>query len=439
MRHFKELGADLPPENRALAEALRTLFTVLGEPLNGYAKRMYCDKGAVSRYLAGLRVPDWPWVRELHGQALGKAADPDAVMPREQLERILGAAQSVGGTVHQNRLLKRQLEQQEELLRAAQQRSRAQQRPAEEKRETPQPEPADRDRPRAEPPRQEPPARPIPWQLAQVSAELAGGLHMERLPDLVTRLHDLGRTPEALELLHAAARRPLPQVLHALRCLEAAGLSMEADSVVSCAAQLPAVEAVALAESLWRGGGGTDGRHLGNFLSALSLREPPAVARIADLLVPGAASHSLWWELLARAGDRCVEDVAAVMEALDGTRLVPQGARALFSGHACQGADRASKSARLIRLLDERKCRWQLDTVLTELAVRITTVQQVADAVIALHEVGQHEPALHLAPAATRARARVRGTRRWRDRLADLLEHQGLPAEAELVRRTPLP
>ncbi|MFE2213396.1 hypothetical protein ACFW93_15740 [Streptomyces canus] len=428
---------DLPAQNRALAEALRALFALLGEPLGGYAKRMCCDKGAVSRYLAGLRVPDWPWVSELHGQALGKAADPGAVMPREQLEHLLGAAQEVGGAVHQNRLLKRKLDEQEVLLRAAQQQRQEQPGPTEEQRETPQPEPAAaaEEQSGAERPRREAPARPIPWQLAQVSAELAGGLHMERLPDLVTQLHDLGRAPEALELLHAAARRPLPQVLHALRCLEAAGLSMEADSVLSCAAQRPAAEAVALAESLRRGVDGVDGRYLGNFLSALSLREPPAVARIADLLVPDTATHTLWWELLSRAGDRCVEDVAAVMEALNGTRLVPQGARAVFSGRACQGADRASKSARLVRLLDKDSCRWQRAAVLTELAVRITAVQQVVDTVIALHEVGQHEPALHLAPAA----ARVRRSKRWRDKLANVLERQGLPTEAGHVRQTSLP
>ncbi|MGW2821004.1 hypothetical protein ACWC24_08355 [Streptomyces sp. NPDC001443] len=455
MRHFKDLGADLSAENSALAEALRALFGLLGESLNGYAARMYCDKGAVSRYLAGRRVPDCSWVRSLHDEVLGRAADPGAVMPWEQLEKILDAAQLSGGAAHQNRVFKRRLEQREELLRAAQQLLEQQQRrvhprPAEEQQETSRPEstplaaePAQEQRetlrpqsaPTADEPAQARRPRPIPRQLAQVSEELKGGLHMERLPDLLTQLHDVDLIAEARELLGVAARRPLPQMLHALRCLEAAGLSMEADLLISCAALRPPAEAVALVESLRRGVDGIDEGCLGNFLSALSLREPPAVAEIADLLAPEAATHTLWWELLTRAGDRCVEDVAAVMEALHGTRLVPQGVKAVFSGQACQGADRASRSARLVRLLHEKRCVWQRDAVLAELAVRTRAVQQVVDMVIALHEVGQHDPALQLAPAAVR----VRRSKRWRDKLAHTLERQGLRTEAGHVRRTPVP
>ncbi|MFE0853900.1 coiled-coil domain-containing protein [Streptomyces mutabilis] len=52
-------------ENRALAEALRTLFDSLGLSMRRYAARCYTDPGTLSRYFKGTRVPPWNFIVNL--------------------------------------------------------------------------------------------------------------------------------------------------------------------------------------------------------------------------------------------------------------------------------------------------------------------------------------------------------------------------------------
>ncbi|MFE2871036.1 hypothetical protein [Embleya sp. NPDC059259] len=59
------LGADLTEGSRVLAESLRLLFAVLDVSITRYAARCARDKGAVSRYLNGTRVPPWEFVVQL--------------------------------------------------------------------------------------------------------------------------------------------------------------------------------------------------------------------------------------------------------------------------------------------------------------------------------------------------------------------------------------
>lgn len=51
------LDVALAPERRALAEALRAVFTALGMSVCDFAAVCHRDKGAISRYLSGKRVP----------------------------------------------------------------------------------------------------------------------------------------------------------------------------------------------------------------------------------------------------------------------------------------------------------------------------------------------------------------------------------------------
>lgn len=59
------LDVNLTPEFHEFAEALRDVFTMLGISLGEFAARCHRDKGAVSRYLAGKRVPQRDFVDQL--------------------------------------------------------------------------------------------------------------------------------------------------------------------------------------------------------------------------------------------------------------------------------------------------------------------------------------------------------------------------------------
>ncbi|MGW3934567.1 ATP/GTP-binding protein [Streptomyces phaeochromogenes] len=52
----------LPPEKRALAEDLRSVFLALGISVRRYAARRHLDASSVTRYLSGARVPPWDFV-----------------------------------------------------------------------------------------------------------------------------------------------------------------------------------------------------------------------------------------------------------------------------------------------------------------------------------------------------------------------------------------
>jgi len=62
---LRPLADDLTEEARALAEALRDLFTGLEVSVRRYAARHYRDAGTLSRYLSGTRIPPWDVVMTL--------------------------------------------------------------------------------------------------------------------------------------------------------------------------------------------------------------------------------------------------------------------------------------------------------------------------------------------------------------------------------------
>ncbi|MCX5562229.1 hypothetical protein [Streptomyces sp. NBC_00038] len=278
----------------------------------------------------------------------------------------------------------------------------------------------------------------MPWRLAQVSAEIEHGLHGERLPEHIRELQALERHAEAQELLAVAARRPVPQALHALRCLEQEGLTWEANFLVGFAAARPPRDAARMAETLLGSENRSNEHLLKNFLSAMSRREPTVVAEAAQQLAivdrARGDGRLLWWELLSVAGDRPVEDMADVIAALGRTSLEQDGVRAVFSGNSCRRRDRCSKTARLLRLLEDRGCTSQQETVIQEVVKPRIGIDQVVGLVNALYEVRLRPLAKGLGPRAVRAR----GEARWRDKLARALRRAGLTAEAELVRQAPL-
>lgn len=94
------LGEGLSPETRALAEALRTVFDGLHETLTRYAARMHLDKGAVSRYFSGQRVPHWDFIHNLlveSAKAQGRTPTQEVVSHLKDLHQ---AALAASGTDH---------------------------------------------------------------------------------------------------------------------------------------------------------------------------------------------------------------------------------------------------------------------------------------------------------------------------------------------------
>ncbi|MGW3942370.1 hypothetical protein [Streptomyces phaeochromogenes] len=425
MRRFNELGAELSAENRALAETLRALFFLLGESLNAYSDHAFCDKGTMSLYLAGKRIPPWRWIFDLRRDVLQKSTGEEGVAAESTLRDLYDAALKASPSPHRrSEYLQRKVDQTEELLHATQQQ-KEQQKEQQEEQQPPRPEPEC-------PP--DPP--PVPWRLEQISAETEHGLHMERLPEIIRELQALGHHAEAYELLGVAARRPVPQALHALHWLEKEGLVEEADFVVALASARPPRDAADLAETLLRNENHNNGHLLKNFLSGLSLREPRTVAETAEELARRDRARGdgrmLWWELLNAAGNRPVKDMSDVMAAMDERGLGREGVRAVFSGDCCRTRDRCSKVARLLRLLQDEGCMWQQKTVVGEVVRPRIAIDQVVGTVNALHEVKLPRLAEELGPQAVRAR----GEEKWRDKLVRSLLRAGLAAEAESVRQT---
>ncbi|MCS0637514.1 response regulator [Streptomyces sp. LP05-1] len=110
MGELRPLGDGLPPECRALAQALRELFAGLGVSVRRYAARRSRDPGTFSRYLGGTRVPPWEVVTDLFtdlAEHRGTAATPDAI---ELVRALHRAAVSTGGSSrHAVEVLERQL------------------------------------------------------------------------------------------------------------------------------------------------------------------------------------------------------------------------------------------------------------------------------------------------------------------------------------------
>ncbi|WP_067057440.1 hypothetical protein A6P39_45285 [Streptomyces sp. FXJ1.172] len=100
MGEFRPLGNDLPAASRALTQALRELFEGLDISVRRYAARRQWDRGILSRYLNGNRIPPWKSVQELLadlGEHWGAAVTPDAVGMVRALYR---AAVDCGSSQH---------------------------------------------------------------------------------------------------------------------------------------------------------------------------------------------------------------------------------------------------------------------------------------------------------------------------------------------------
>ncbi|MBC2908376.1 hypothetical protein H4N64_44280, partial [Streptomyces sp. PSKA01] len=118
------LAKDLPPAKRALAEALRVLFSYLDIPLRRYSVRRHRDPGTVSRYLSGQRMPPADFVTKLvedaheHGAPLNAA---DGAHLRKLLEEAL---REQGGDAAQIAILGLQLDEKDKESRAAKQKAK---------------------------------------------------------------------------------------------------------------------------------------------------------------------------------------------------------------------------------------------------------------------------------------------------------------------------
>ncbi|MER6911991.1 response regulator [Streptomyces sp. NPDC000594] len=101
MPELRPLAGDLREPSRALAQALRELFTGLEVSVRRYAARRARDAGTFSRYLSGTRVPPWEVVMDLFtdlAEYRGTSATPEAI----ELIRGLHRAAVEAGTSPQH-------------------------------------------------------------------------------------------------------------------------------------------------------------------------------------------------------------------------------------------------------------------------------------------------------------------------------------------------
>ncbi|WP_405731297.1 hypothetical protein OG607_33225 [Streptomyces sp. NBC_01537] len=350
------MGEELRPHDCSLAQALRDLFEILGETLQAYALRTHSDRGTVSRYLSGKRIPPRTWVVELHGNAAQAARDGIDVMAAEQLLLLHSRARAASKSpVQQNQGLQEALEA---AYRDRDEARRAMLQPPQ------HPEMPEQQQPT--------PERSVArWE--RVSREIDRGLHVERLPALLSELQQLGRGDAVIELLGVAGRRPVPQVIRALDGLEAAGLGPEADMLVGLAA----------------------------------LRTPAEVVALA-------------------VADRSVEDVSELVVGLSDTELKVRGVNGLFSGIGAS-ARCCTDEARLFRILHDRGCETASALLVGKLA-ECRDVDHVVGLVIALHEVRLPEVSKELI-------FRCRASARWLRGLAKALERVALHDEAGHARQ----
>lgn len=116
---LEPIGDEVSEENRALAEALRTLFDSLGISMRRYAARCYTDPGTFSRYLAGTRVPPWNFIVNLLAHVAeereGQTSNETVALLRQLYARAAGGS---GGTRRASDL-QRLLEEADEQAREA--------------------------------------------------------------------------------------------------------------------------------------------------------------------------------------------------------------------------------------------------------------------------------------------------------------------------------
>ncbi|MEV7596965.1 response regulator [Kitasatospora sp. NPDC089797] len=117
---LQPLSPDLNEECRAFAEALRSLFAGLRPAVSvrRYSSRRHLSPGALSRYLAGQRIPAWQFVQDLLtdvGADRGSVATPETI---GLLRSLHAAAQQTSASVgHAVQQLQFQLAQADRLSR----------------------------------------------------------------------------------------------------------------------------------------------------------------------------------------------------------------------------------------------------------------------------------------------------------------------------------
>ncbi|MEW2343784.1 MULTISPECIES: hypothetical protein [Streptomyces] len=115
MGTLEPIGEAVPEENRALAEALRTLFDSLGISMRRYAARCHTDPGTLSRYLKGLRIPSWSFIVNLLAHVAeareSQTSDEAVALLRQLYVRAAGATTGTKRTADLQRLLEEADEQ----------------------------------------------------------------------------------------------------------------------------------------------------------------------------------------------------------------------------------------------------------------------------------------------------------------------------------------
>ncbi|MFI9309978.1 hypothetical protein [Streptomyces triculaminicus] len=110
MGELQGFGDGLAPESRALAQALRDLFSGLGISERRYAARRSYDSSTISRYLSGQRLPPWEFVLHLlHDVAEERGTVPTVETTRMLRARHMAALKAGKSPSHKVQLLEQQL------------------------------------------------------------------------------------------------------------------------------------------------------------------------------------------------------------------------------------------------------------------------------------------------------------------------------------------
>ncbi|MEX2985269.1 hypothetical protein [Streptomyces sp. C36] len=110
MGELQAFGGGLAPESRALAQALRDLFSGLGISERRYAARRSYDSSTISRYLSGQRLPPWEFVLHLlHDVAEERGTVPTVETTRMLRARHMAALKAGKSPSHKVQLLEQQL------------------------------------------------------------------------------------------------------------------------------------------------------------------------------------------------------------------------------------------------------------------------------------------------------------------------------------------
>jgi chemotaxis protein histidine kinase CheA len=115
MGTLEPIGDAVPEENRALAEALRTLFESLGISMRRYAARCYTDPGTLSRFLKGTRIPPWSFIVTLLAHVAeereAQTSDETVALLRQLYVRAAGSSAGTKRTADLQRMLEEADEQ----------------------------------------------------------------------------------------------------------------------------------------------------------------------------------------------------------------------------------------------------------------------------------------------------------------------------------------